>query len=182
MELFLDGKLFSSSNNNYHHLAFIETELTTYLASKTTRAQCQGYQYRLNEKSNQELKEKQLDNFRKSEELEIDFYGAPHIDFLDCEQLLSPGVSLYLRFYRSPSSCAFENVETLTLDDVKRLDQFPSSVVIERASVFVNKIVLSDSVKVSIEKALLKNDAVYPYIESLNKSFNIQAGQNCFVK
>ena len=29
---------------------------------------------------------------------------------------------------------------------------------------------------------MTKSPAVYPYIESLNKSFIIQAGQNCFVK
>ena len=28
----------------------------------------------------------------------------------------------------------------------------------------------------------MKSDAIYPYIESLNKSFIIQAGQNCFIK
>ena len=71
---------------------------------------------------------------------------------------------------------------TWEADDVKPIDQTPYSVVIERASLFVNKIVLSDSVKVSIEKALTKSSAIYPYIESLNKSFIIQAGQNCFVK
>ena len=41
---------------------------------------------------------------------------------------------------------------------------------------------LSDSVRVSKENALSKSDAVYSYIESLNKSFIIEAGQNCFVK
>ena len=182
VELFLDGKLVSSSNNNYHHLAYIETELTTDIASNMTWAQCQGYHYRANEKSNEELKMKQLDNFRKGEEFKIELYGAPHIDFLDCERLLLPGVSLHLRFYRSPSNCALESVGTWTADDIKRIDQAPFSVVIEKASLFVNKIVLSDSVRVSIEKALLKSDAVYPYIESLNKSFITQAGQNCFVK
>ena len=35
----------------------------------------------------------------------------------------------------------------------------------------------------SIDRALSKKSpAVYPYIENLNKSFTIQAGQNCFVK
>ena len=34
----------------------------------------------------------------------------------------------------------------------------------------------------SIEKALVKSSAIYPYIENLNKSIIIQAGQNCFVK
>ena len=36
-EMFLNGKLNSSSNNNYNHLAFIETELTTDIASKNLR-------------------------------------------------------------------------------------------------------------------------------------------------
>ena len=66
--------------------------------------------------------------------------------------------------------------------DIKRVDQTPYAVVIKRASLFVNKVVLSDAVKVSIERALTKSPAVYPYIESLNKSFIIQAGQNCLVK
>ena len=71
---------------------------------------------------------------------------------------------------------------TWSAADIKRVDQTPYSVVIEKASLFVNKVVLSDSVKVGIERALTKSPAVYPYIESLNKSFIIQAGQNCFVK
>ena len=42
--------------------------------------------------------------------------------------------------------------------------------------------VVTDSVKLSIERALLKSDAVHPYIKSLIKSFIIQAEQNCFIK
>ena len=181
--MFLNGKLISSSNNNYHHLAFIETELATDVGSKNTWAQCQGYRYRANEKENHETKTKELDSFRASGQFKLDLYGAPHIDFLDCERLLLPGVTLHLRFYRSPNNCAIETMGTWEADDVKRIDQTPYSVVTERrASLFVNKIVLSDSVKVSIEKALTKSSAIYPYIESLNKNFIIQAGQNCFVK
>ena len=62
--------------------------------------------------------------------------------------------------------------------DIKRVDQTTYAVVIERASLFVNKVVLSDAVKVSNERASAKSPAVYPYIESLNKSLIIQAGQN----
>ena len=182
VEMFLNGKLISSSNNNYHHLAFIETELTTDIASKRTWAPCQGYRYRANDKANAEAKEKELNDFRKGEQFNLELYGAPHVDFLDCERLLLPGVTLHLRFYRSPNNCALESVGTWEAADIKRVDQTPYAVVIERASLFVNKVVLSDAVKVSIERALTKSPAVYPYIESLNKSFIIQAGQNCFVK
>ena len=77
-EMFLTGKLISSSNNNYNHLALIETELTTDIASKLTWAQCQGYKYRANGKANQEVKEKELKEFRKGEQFILDLYGAPH--------------------------------------------------------------------------------------------------------
>ena len=48
VELFLNGKLISSSNNNYHHAAFVETELTTDPVSKRIWTVCQGYRYRPN--------------------------------------------------------------------------------------------------------------------------------------
>ena len=54
--------------------------------------------------------------------------------------------------------------------------------IVEKASLFVRKVVVTDSVKLSIERALVKRDAMYPYIESLNKRFIIQTGQNCFIK
>ena len=44
-ELYLNGKLFSHSNNCYLHSAFIETELTTDKEGKETWAKCQGYIY-----------------------------------------------------------------------------------------------------------------------------------------
>ena len=180
--MFLNGKLISSSDNNYHHLAFIETELTTDFASKRTWAPCQGYRYRTIDKANTEAKEKEPNDFRKGKQFNLELYGAPHVDFLNSERLLLPGVTLHLRFYRSPNNCAFERVGTWEAADIKRVDQTPSAVVIERASLFVNRVVLSDAVKVSIERALTKSPAVYPYIESLNKSFINQAGEKCFVK
>ena len=180
VEMFLNGRLISSSNNNYHHLAFIETEVTTDIASKPTWAPCQGYRYRANDKANAEAKKK-LNDFRKGEKFNLELYGAPHVDFLDCERLLLPGVTLHLRFYRPPNNRAVERVATWEAPDIKRVDQTPYAVVIERTSLFVNKVVLSDAVKDSTERALTKSPAVYPYIESLNKSFIIQAGQNCFV-
>ena len=43
-EVFLNGILISTSNIAYHNSAFIETETTTDLDSKTTWAETQGYQ------------------------------------------------------------------------------------------------------------------------------------------
>ena len=79
--MFLDGKLISISNNNYNHLAFIETKLTTDIANRLTWAQCQGYKYRANAKANHEVKKKELNEFRKGEQFILELYGAPQIDF-----------------------------------------------------------------------------------------------------
>ena len=84
-------------------------------------------------------------------------YVAPHVDFLDCERLLMPGVTLHLRLYRSPNLCPLEALTNLDANAVKILDKNPPVVVIEKTSLFVNKIVLSDTVKLSIERALSKS-------------------------
>ena len=131
---------------------------------------------------NDEIKAKIVAKNTSEGKCSVQLYGAPHIDFLECERLLLPGVTLHLRFYRSPNLCAMETLTTLNAADVKDLEQKAPTVTIEKASLFVNKIVLSDAVKVSIERALSKSRAVYPYIENLTKSFIVQAGQNCFVK
>ena len=181
-ELFLNGKLISSSNNNHHHAAFVETELTSDTECKQTWGQCQGYRYRGDAKQYAEQKDKIIDAFTKGGNYNISLYGAPHVDVFECERFLLPGVTLHLRLYRAPSNCSLEAVGTLDADAIKAADQTPYGVVIEKASLFLNKVVLSDSVKMSIERALSKSPAVYPYIGNLNKSFIIQAGQNCFVK
>ena len=82
--------------------------------------------------------------------------------------------------------CVYIDLQTVLhlkgTDDVAKNLDGKILPVVEKASLFVRKVVVTDSVKLSIERALLKSDAIYPYIESLNKSFIIQAGQNCFIK
>ena len=53
---------------------------------------------------------------------------------------------------------------------------------IGKASLFVRKVVVTGSVELSIEKALVKSAAIYPFIESLNKSLIIQAGQTASLR
>ena len=103
-KIFLNGNLISSNNNIISHLAFTEIELATDVASKLTWAPCEGYRYRANGKVNQEVKEKELNDFKKGVQFLLELYGTLHIDFLDCEKLLLPGVTLHLRFYRSTNN------------------------------------------------------------------------------
>ena len=87
-----------------------------------------------------------------------------------------PSVTLHLRLFRSPNNTML--FVKGTDDEAKALDGNVQAI-IEKASLFVGKVVVTDSVKLSIEKALVKSSAIYPYIENLNKSFIIQAGENC---
>ena len=63
----------------------------------------------------------------------------------------------------------------VTDDEDKPLDG-KLQAIIEKASLFVRKVVVTDGVKMSIEKILVKSSAFGPCIEKLNKSFIIQAG------
>ena len=159
VELFINEKLISSRNYNYYHSAFVETELSTDTTSKDTWARCQGYQYPADKNMNRENRAKIVAKNTSEGK-------APLIDFLECERLLLPGVTLHARFHRSPNICAMETLTALNAANVKDLEKAPR-VTIEKASLFVNKIVLSDAVKVSIERALSKSRAVYPYNEKL---------------
>ena len=175
----MNGKLISHSNNCYLHAAFIETELTTDTEGKETWAKCQGYDYLPKSKEQDQAFNKLYADFDRRKECTAELYGALHVDFFDSEKLLVPGVTLHLRLFRSSNNTLL--FMKGTDEEAKALDgKVPA--VIEKASLFVRKVVVTDSVKLSIEKALVKSPAIYPYFESLSKSFIIQAGQNCFVK
>lgn len=174
-ELFLNGILISSSNNAYHHSAFVETEITTDLNAKATWAETQGYFYQADKTTEDEVnkwKDEMLKRGKASKN-KVKLVGAPHIDFFECEKVLLPGVTMHLRLHRSSNDFSLTTLATTTEKYVA---------VIERASLFVTKLMVKDSVKLSIEKALIGAPAHYPYIEMMNKSFIIQAGQNSFVK
>ena len=178
-ELYLNEKLISHSNNCYLHSAFVETELSTDTESKDSWAECQGYHYLAKSSGKDQQFNKLAASFAEKKECKVQLCGALHLDFLECEKFLLPNVTLHVRLYRSPNNTVLHLKGTD--DDAKNLDGKILPVV-EKASLFVRKVVVTDSVKLSIERALLKSEAIYPYIESLNKSFIIQAGQNCFIK
>ena len=178
-ELYLNGKLFSHSNNCYSHAAFIKTELTANADGKQTWTKCQGYDYLAKtSEQNQEFNKLYAD-FDRRKQSTTKLYGAKNIDFFDCEKILVPGVTLLLRLFRSPNKTML--FMKGTDEEAKALDGKVQAIN-EKAFLFVRKVVVTDSVKLSIEKTLIESSAIYPRIESLNKSFIIQAGQNSFVK
>ena len=118
-------------------------------------------------------------DFDRQKQSTTELHGELHFKFFDCEKLLVPGVTLHLRFFRSPKNTVFfmKGID----EEAKALDGKVQAI-IEKTSLFVRKAVVTDSVELSIEKALVKSSAIYAYIENLNKNFIIQAGHNCFVK
>ena len=66
-----------------------------------------------------------------------------------------------------------------TNDDAKTLGGKVGAAIERYPSLW--KVVDTDSIKLSIEKSLMKSFAIYLYIESLIKSFVLQTGENCFV-
>ena len=106
-------------------------------------------------------------DFDRRKECTAEIYGALNVDFFDCKKLLVPGVTLHLRFFRSPNNTRL--FLKGTDEDAKALDGKVQAV-IEKASLFVRKVVLTDSVKLSIKKALVKSPAIHPNIESLSKA------------
>ena len=105
--------------------------------------------------------------------------GALHIEFLDCGERSLPNFTIQIRLYRSPNTTIIHLKGT---DDEAKAHDGKLLAIVEKVSLFVRKVVVTDSVKSSVERALVKSYAMYPYIESLNKRFIIQAGQNCFIK
>ena len=157
----------------------METELTTDTDSKASWAKCQGYNYLAKSNEKGQMFNKLAAELARLKVCKMQLCGALHIDFLDCEKLLLPNVTLHMRLYRSPSNTIIHLKGT---DDEAKAHEGKLLAIVEKASLFVRKVVVTDSVKLSIERALVKSDAIYPNIENLNKSFNIQAGQNCSIK
>ena len=87
------------------------------------------------------------------------------------------GVTLDLRRCRSPKKNLFSMYRTK--DDAKTLGGKVGAAIERYPSLW--KVVDTDSIKLSIEKSLMKSFAIYLYIESLIKSFVLQTGENCFV-
>ena len=148
--MYLNGKLISHSNNCYLNAAFIETELTTDTEGKETWAKCQGYDYLPKTKEQDQAFNKLYADFDRRKECTAKLYGALHVDF-DCEKPLVPGVTLHLRLFRSPNNTLLFMKGTDA--EAKALDAKVQAV-IEKASLIVRKVVVTDSVKLSIEKGL----------------------------
>ena len=86
-DLYLNGKLFSHSNNCYLHAAFIQTELTTDTEGKKTWAKCQSYDYLPKTKEQDQASNNLYADFDCRKECTAELYGALRVKCFDCEKL-----------------------------------------------------------------------------------------------
>lgn len=179
-EVQLNGKVVSHANTFYHHKAYIETEFSLTDECKSTKSACQGYFYD-GDPGNKSSEAKTL--FRETlvaNGYVLNLFGPPAIDFFNSEQFLIPGVQMLLRFYRASNDFSLLHTpQKTTATATDKTMSFHAQ--IQQASLFVRKVVMTESVKMSMERALLKEPARYPFIETLSKSAVIQANQNCYV-
>ena len=96
------------------------------------------------------------------------------LTFSDVKNFL-PEIALHIRLYRSSNEFVLTFLNSSSSDE-------KLVAIIERASLFVTKMDVKETVLMTIENALVSVSAEYPYIQTIIKSFIVQAGQNSFVK
>ena len=160
-----NGLKISNANGNYAHKSFIETEFSHNKDAKNTWLACQGYSYKKNPGA---LSTGEV-NRRKAlvrQLAECTFYGKVAMEIFTCDRLLLSGVTLRIAFRRS-------------IDDfVIMIDDAAKHYIIKivEANLYVRKMTLNDDVVSTIEKILLTSPALYPYLETLTKTFLASTG------
>ena len=118
-EVFLDGILVSSSNNAYHHAAFIETEMTTDLDAKTTWARYQGYEYQAGKTSGEELAKWKNEKYEHAKFQKTN-YGCLDrliLTFSNVKKIILPGITLHIRLHRSSNDFVLTSLDSSSNDE-----------------------------------------------------------------
>ena len=138
--------------------------MNTNLDSRATWVENQSYQNQEDKSTAEDVKKWKEEKFEqgKSTTSKLKLAGASRIDLFDSEKFLLPGVTLHLRLHRSGNDFS---LHSLVESDDKNVD------FIEGASVYVTRLILKDTVRLSIEKELIDAPAHYPSTEKMNKSF-----------
>ena len=97
---------------------------------------------------------------------ELKLFGKIVCDFLSCDKHLLSGVTIRLSLRRSPNDFV-----VISEDAAKHY-----KVQIIEANLYVRKMTVTDYVLSSIEKTLLKNPAIYNYLDVVPKTFLTSAG------
>ena len=166
----LNGEKFSTTNANFAHKSFIETEFSHGNDAKKTWLACQGYYYEDNP-SGIDGANGQAEDVAESKRIvaastEFRLFGKIACDFLSCDKHLISGVTIRLSLRRSPNDFVIMSEHR---DKHYRVET-------TEANLYVLKLTATDFVLSSIEKTLLKTTAKYNNIEVLPRNFLATTG------
>ena len=166
----LIGEKISTTNANFAHKSFIETEFSQGSDAKKTWLACQGYYYEDNPSGIDGANERAEDVAERKRTVaastEFRLFGKIACDFLSCDKHLISGVTIRLSLRRSPNDFVMMSEHR---DKHYRVE-------ITEANLYVRRMTVTDFVLWSIEKNLLKTPAIYNYIEVLPRNFLATTG------
>lgn len=183
VDISLNERAISSSNNTYPYRAYIETLLNFGEDAKKSLLSCECFykdeQLEISdpttENGNPGLK-KRFDLTSNSKVL--DMIGPLHCDIFQQNRLLLNLVDLKIKLSRSkPEFC-------LMSPPPKDATEIPLQfkVVLEHASLFIRKVKVSPGVLLGHAKALEKSSAKYPIDRVLCKTYSVPSGSLCFLQ
>lgn len=177
VDISLNERLVSSSNNTYPYRAMIEKFLNHGYDSKTSQLTSELFYKdtagRMNvfDTADAEPNEgfnKRAEMFKNS--TSVDMIGRLHLDMFHQERLLLNMVDLKIKLIRSkPEFCLLG-------------DESEFKVSLEHASLFVRKVRVSPGVVLGHAKSLEKTTAKYPINRVLCKGYSIPAGNMSYVQ
>jgi hypothetical protein len=171
IELYVNGKQVADlSTPSYPYKAFIQTHLGTTDDAKKITYSPEMWGKDTIEKENVFIHTgaDKCESFEKRharlKEGRLYFSMILHVDFLQCRNLLMPGVELKLRLVRNDDT--FSLLGTTLQTKIK----------IHKLHLTIRRIKLESAVSVGFEKTLLTKPAVYPIANSKIKTYTIQSG------
>ena len=184
VDVSLNERVISSSNNTYPIRAYIETLLNYGEDAKKSLLSCECF-YKdenldvadplLTDKGNSGLK-KRYDLTSKSKVL--DMIGPLHCDIFQQNRLLLNMVDLKVKLTRSkPSFCLMAKPPTQAGQKIPEY-----KVILEHASLFIRKVKVSPGVLLGHAKALEKNSVKYPIDRVICKTYSISTGSFSFMQ
>ena len=163
--MILNGEKISTSNANFAHKSFIETEFSHGNDAKKTWLACQGYFYEDNPSSIDGANGRAEDVAERKRivaaSTEFRLFGKIACDFLSCDKHLISGVTIRLSLRRSPNDFVIMSEHR---DKHYRVE-------ITEANLYVRNMTVTDFVLSSIEKTLLKTPAIYNYYKGFTENF-----------
>ena len=171
IELYVNGKQVADlSTATYPYKAFLQTHLGTTLDAKKITYSPEMWHKDTVGKENKFLlagdtkAESFVERHTRIKDGKLYFSMILHVDFLQCKNLLMPGVELKLRLVRNDDSFSLLGATQTT------------KIKIHKLHLTVRRIKLDPTIAMGFEKTLATQPAMYPIANSKIKTYTISSG------